>query len=446
MKNIYEPVITIGSGLAQAATSILLIKLNIKNLSLDEIQLWIISLAILPFYALIDFGVTSILPKKLSEIEGCASSRYYYIKSFIKRAKYLHIGSLPFIFIIFFIMMYFEALKIDSAIQIILLVFSIALRAYLNIHFGIIYSLGKNTTEKEIRVIMLLSNLLIIYLLSESWGYSFEVLLIINILTFFSTLFITSKYLNKLYAIREKFDRSKVIIKVISNEEKDVIKTTIPGMFIINSLPFFISFFLTPRDNINFLIAQQIYNGLGVFVLMPVTIAYKKIASTFLIKKQLSKKLLLRVINETSLIIIIIGFSIFISLDKFLSFIGKDLYLIDKTFIILFIALMSFEWIQTVMTRGLMAAGHYNFWRQTTVAAILTLIFSIIIVPYIGLYGVIISSTLALIPTCHFINIRTALVKFKISLLEFMRYIFIYLLFLLFSIFWSLSDIIDFNV
>ena len=439
MKKIYEPIVTIGSGLVQAAASILIIKLNLSNLNLSEVQVWILILAVLQFYVLIEFGATSVLPRKLTTMEKHISERYVYLRRYINRAMIFHIASIPFIFLLFIILMHYGSIMHLSYIQLFMLSLVVILRAYTNINFGIIYSLGKNILEKEIRLISSLASVAILYFLGAHNGYTLDDLFIVIIVTSVFTLFGTFYYLKNIHKNVNFAGYKSKYFEKMSAEEIDTVKTSLPAMFVINTLPFTISIFLTARDNVNFAIAQQIYGGLGIFILAPIVIFYKNLTILFFTKFCEAKPLLLRAVFITTLMSVSFQVAIAFTLDYALLFLSKDKNLIDQKFIIFFLALMSFEWIQTVMTRGAMAAGHYDFWRQTAASAVLTLVLTLLFIPHFGLYGLICAVTISQIPTCHYFNIKIALEKYQGKFIEFFRTSSLYYCLLPFFLFYSLK-------
>lgn len=417
----YETSLTIGSGIIQAAAAIVVIKLNISSLELYEVQLWIISLAILPFYALLEFGVTNVLPQRLSKMNNMLAERISYIRRFENRAAIFHLASVFIVLSVLIVLNNTQIIKISSAWQLVFLSILIALRGYSNVTLGIIYSLGLNVREKELRLVATLVNLCALTILSINSRYTFIELLSINYLTTIGTIFTCKIIIARKHNNIPIHSASVRALEKISKDEVESFKTSLPSMFVINSLPFIIAANLSASDNINFSIAQQVFSGIGIVVLAPIVISYKKITDLYLSDLSEARNFLLRIVYHTVLILISCQTVLWLTLDYFLDYIKSGSALLDREFILLFIAFMSFEWIQTVVTRGGMASGYYNFWRQTAASAFLTIFFALILSVKFGLYGVLWAVVLAQIPTCHYFNTKVVLARFNATFRDFFR-------------------------
>jgi hypothetical protein len=288
----------------------------------------------------------------------------------------------------------------------------------LNINLGIIYGLGRNLTEKTLRLLLAILTLVFLYVLSWFSAYSFSVLVVVNVVLPALMILLSNKIINLEYKppLRSLKDE---IFEIISKDERDIIKTTIPAMLIINTLPFIVAITLTPQDSVNFSIAQQLYNGLGLIVLAPIVMSYKKLTEFCITNMMLARALLLDVLSKTAFIIIITQIGLYFFLNDFLLAINKNLDFFDYTFITIYIALMSFEWLQSVMTRAAMATGYFDYSKQTAAAGVLTVALATILGHNFGLYGLLCAVIIAQIPTCHFFNIKIALEKFEIRFKDF---------------------------
>ena len=430
MKRTYEFVCTVGSGLIQAGTSILILKLNLANLSLNEVQVWVVAIALLPFYTLLEFGVTTVLPKKLTKLDLCMQARFEYLQSYINRAIILHVASVPLIFIFFSVLAGTKKIIFLDFWLLLLFSVTIATRAYSNITLGVMYSLGKNFLEKFIRAISSSVQLFIAYLLSNSYDYELINLLWLTLVTSFGTILCASYIISSMHKNVKGKVKIPFSFKRVCGDEADILKTTLPGMFVINSLPFLISILLNARDNVNYAFAQQIFAGLSIVALAPVSILYKKLTILFIEKVSDARKLMYHLVLITCVVSVVLQLIIVIGLDEIISFLNKDASILDKKFVIIFLALMSFEWIQGVMTRGAMAGGYFNFWRQTTASAVMLAILSIPFSLWFGLYGLIFAVFIAQVPTCHFFNIKISLEKCSGKFLDFIKYSVPYYLYL----------------
>lgn len=430
MKKISEILGTTSSSLVQAASGILILKLNLSHLDLNEIQIWVLLLATLPFYTLIEFGVTTVLPKKLTDLDFSYSEKYCYIRKYTNRAIILHALSIPLVGTIFWLLDSFNKVAYEDWRQLLLLAVTIAMRAYFNIAAGVVYSLGKNLAEKAVRGGLSAVQVLTLYTISMFSEYSLNNLLWLTFLTSLGAVVITVCITMKLCNVKIGIKKNIFEFDAISKEELSVLKTTIPAMFVINSLPFLISILLDARDNINYAFAQQIFGGLSILTMAPVIVYYKKLTVLFVCNINSAKNLLNRLVLLTATIAVVAQGVLAIEIGHVIDFVNGYGSVLDKRFIVFFMALMSFEWVQGVMTRGAMASGYYNFWRQTTASAFAIAILSVPLAYFFGLYGLVCAVFFAQLPTCHYYNIKIALERYGLGISSFFKFSFPYYIYL----------------
>lgn len=414
----------LSSGL-QVGSGFLLTKLVVHELDLDSAKAWFLMLAFIPFFILIDRGVGTIFLRSLNEIRSEAD-KSKYTEKFYGTLNYLHLLTVPVVLTAIFWMRESNFIKLKELYEVVFMTAAIIIKALSVAYATSLYSVLTNITEKNFKSVFAIFNLFINFIFLSFDTELIFLLVGVCIVSIFS---IWATYV----IVNKRFDtKNKIIFRILpykfSSVEMDAIKTAIPALLIVYYMPFLISAKLNTQYNILFGFLQQVYFGLAITVMAVINIKYIRLVELNVEKKYSeARALLLRIASKTSFIsgIVILTFGV-CSKWLLLKVLGEAYVQYNEAFV-MYIAVMSFEWIQTVFTRGVVASGKYNFLSRTIVSSAIIIIASNLLIGEYGIHVAWISLMIAQLPTCHFLNIREALQKYRISVNVFLKSISFYL-------------------
>lgn len=417
--------VSVLSALALVGSSLITTRLGVKNLDSVELQLWLLMLAAIPFFMLLDLGAYSLLPGKFSYYSN--GPKEHKLDEYTTTYFLTALGVIFGVALLILMIISFQGNKWFSEernwLFLIIFILAIIARVIQNVLLGFIFAAGHISCEKTLKTIgslatvlpmtFFLENELSVLSLPLSWLLS-------------SVVVMTAAALYIENNIAKIFNFSLFSISISGSIFKTSMRflaAALPGMFIYNILPYRVANDFGPAYTVQISIVMQISLGVTMLCAIPTSLYVRKIADEYFSGAgQLHGKIsLMRNVRVVSTISSAILLFIYLFHEKIINiWLGKQIDL-DHSFFLIFLLAIWFEVQQTTMTTSLVSTGYVNFLRVNLMSAVFTLAGYSVLINLVGFSGVALACLLAQLVTCHYWNIRKTLDAFHLSPTAYLR-------------------------
>lgn len=413
------------SALALVGSSLVTTRLGVKNLDFAELQLWLLMLAAIPFFMLLDLGAYSLLPGKFSYYSNGPKDHKLdeYTTTYLLTASGVIVGGALLIVLVASFQGGRWIPEDKRGLFVIIFILAIIARVIQNVLLGLIFAAGHIAYEKTLKTIGSLASVLPLAFFLEN-DLSVLSLPLSWLLSSVIVMSVAAFYIEN--NIAKIFDFSLFSMSISRSIFKTSIKflaAALPGMFVYNVLPYRVAHDFGPEYTVQISIMMQISLGVTMVCGIPTSLYVRKIADEYFseVDRPHGKMSLMRNVRTVSTISSAILLFFYLFRDFIINtWLGKQIA-VDNGFFLIFLLVIWFEVQQTTMTTSLVSTGYVNFLRVNLMSAVFTLAGYSMLINLIGFSGVALACLFAQLVTCHYWNIRKTLDVFHLSWVAYLK-------------------------
>lgn len=413
--------ITLAAGVGQIVAAIYLSRQAFHYFVEQDLKVWFLMLAAMPFLALFELGATVVLPHKLAEIHyepgGIANIASNFIATVcLVIATTLLVGVVALV-----LFASYGILTRHAAVLLGALGLGSAIRVFANVLHGLLYAQGDNSYDKSLRVfatvVMTVAITVGLHMGLSLWAMPFG-WVIAGTTSICMCLIRQHKRWN--VRLSPKYITRDRIVATLK-EALRYVCIALPGQLVFNATPFIIASRLSAEYVVAFGLTQQLIAGIALIVNLPVTVAAPRLASLYQQDKSGAREMLLVTMSNVG---IIAGGALCLvatSADIITSIWTGHHVAIGQIFLASYFFVMFVEWQQTAATTATMATGNMRFVTVTLLSSILVLALMPQLISQAGFVGVPLALLISQGLTCHPHNFWKAFKTFQIGFFQYMK-------------------------
>lgn len=387
--------------------SIIILKFASYKFSLEELEVWVLMIALAPYIGLLDLGVGQILIREIS---------FEKIKSKPSIEKIaISICMFNLVVLGFFLLLTPAIIIFHSGYLALFFVANIV-RIFSNYNFSLIYVMKSVESERLTKLATNVAYFIMTLLfINMDFGY-YSIglaILISSLLAVFVGFLLTPQD----FSVQLDFS----VIKRNLQNIKNWALTAIPSLFVFNSTIYVISINLDPNEVVQYVMLFQIYFGILQLSVIPRSMYLSSWAMMYKTGKlgELNENVK-KVLNVILTLIIVGAIISTVFVDKYFSFINSEISVPQFNILVLFSILIMLEAFQTTTTAACNIVGYTDFIISTFAAAILSIIFTFVFSMNYGLVGVVLGLILSQLFTCGIFNVRRFFYLFKFPVADYL--------------------------
>jgi len=408
--------VTLAAGVGQILAAIYLSRQAFKFFDEQDLKIWFLMLAAMPFLALFELGANVVLPHRLAAVNyepqdiGRIASNFIATVCLVLGGVTLAGGAA------LWLCARLDVLGAHAAWLLAALGLASATRILANVMHSLLYAEGDNLYDKSLRVAAILvmtavitiglHNALSLWAMPLGWAAAGM------------TSICVALYRQRVrwrVRLRLAYLRRDSVLATL-REALRYVFIALPGQLVFNATPFIIASRLPAQYTVAFGLTQQLIGGISIVVGLPITVATPRLAGTFRVDKARARALLLGTMANAAVISAAALSLVAVSVDQITTaWVGHPVP-IEAVFLGTYFIVMFIEWQQTAATTAVMATGDLNFATVTVLSAILVVTTMPLFIQHFGFLGVPLTLLTAQMLTCHPHNFWKAFRAYRIGL------------------------------
>jgi O-antigen/teichoic acid export membrane protein len=413
--------VTLAAGLGQILASIYLSRQAFHYFVNQDLKIWFLMLAAMPFLSLFELGATVVLPHKLAEIHYEPQGMARVASNFVATVCLVIVTVLLVGTAALWACATNSILTVHAAILLEALGIGSAIRILANVFHGLLYAQGDNQYDKSLRVVstivMAVTITIGLHANLSLWampiGWAFSGLTSI-------CMCLMRQYRRWNVGLTPRYIAGAQVIAT-SKEALRYVLIALPGQLVFNATPFIIASRLPAEYTVAFGLTQQLIAGIALIANLPITVTAPVLASMYQHDKLSAREMLLITMSNVAIIAGAALCLVAMSVDTITSLWTGRHVAIGPVFLASYFFVMFVEWQQTVATTATMATGNFRFVTVTVASAALVLLLMPQLIGFTGFIGVPLALFIAQSLTCHPHNFWKAFRTFHVELIQYAK-------------------------
>jgi len=420
IKRLGNYAVTFGAGVSQILAGIFLSRQAFKFFDEQDLKIWFLMLAAMPFLALFELGANIVLPHKLAAVKYASEDISKIASNFVATVVLALSGALVIAVVVLWTCTRLGVLGTHAASLLVAIALASAARILANVMHSLLYAEGDNLYDKSLRVVSILVMTVVITLglygglllwaMPLGWAAAGVTSICVG--------FYRQRTRWQVRLRLQHLRRDSVMATL--RDALRYIFIALPGQLVFNATPFIIASRLPAQYTVAFGLTQQLVGGISLMASLPIVVTTPRLAGTYRADRSAARELLLGTLGNAAVIAAAALALVAVNIDQILLvWVGHPVP-IEGLFLGIYFVVMFFEWQQTTATTATMATGDMNFATVTVISALLVVTTMPLLIQYFGFIGVPLALLIAQALTCHPHNFWKAFRTYHISVTSYL--------------------------